>query len=69
MTPVGADGAERATVDTMAYVKSDENAFVVKTYDASMGPLRDATVASLAPKPPSERVDPEAEAMMREGPH
>ncbi len=53
-----------ATSETMAYVKSDENAFVVKTYDSGMKPLRDATVASLAPKP-DQGTDPEAEAMMR----
>jgi hypothetical protein len=52
-----------ATVENMAYVKSDENPFVVKTYDSGMKPLRDATVASLAPKPPG---DPEAEAMMHQ---
>ena len=52
-----------ATTETMAYIKSDENAFVVKTYDSAMKPLREATLASLAPQP---AVDPEAEAMMRE---
>ena len=52
-----------ATTETMAYVKSDENAFVVKTYDSGMKPLREATVASLAPQPPG---DPEAEAMMHQ---
>jgi hypothetical protein len=50
-----------ATVETMAYVKSDANDFVVKTYDSGMKPLREATVASLAPKPAG---DPEAEAML-----
>ena len=52
-----------ATSETMAYVKSDENEFVVKTYDSGMKPLREATVASLAPKPEGEA---EAEAMMHE---
>ncbi len=52
-----------ATTETMAYVKSDENAFVVKTYDSGMKPLREATVASLSPKPAG---DPEAEAMMHQ---
>jgi hypothetical protein len=54
-----------ATTDTMAFVKSDENAFVVKTYDSGMKPLREATVASLAPKP-EPKTDPEAEAMMHD---
>jgi hypothetical protein len=56
-----------AVVETMAYVKSDENAFVVKTYDSGMKPLRESTVASLAPKP--AELDPEAEAMMHEVGH
>ena len=54
-----------ATSETMAYVKSDDNAFVVKTYDSGMKPLREATVASLAPKP----VDPEETMMLEMGGH
>jgi hypothetical protein len=54
-----------ATTDTMAYIKSDESAYVVKTYDSGMKPLREATVASLAPKP-EPKTDPEAEAMMHD---
>jgi hypothetical protein len=55
-----------ATTETMAHVKSDENPFVVKTYDSGMKILREATVASLAPKPEG---DPEVEAMMHEVGH
>jgi hypothetical protein len=47
----------------MAYVKSDENAFVVKTYDSADEAAPRRHVASLAPKPAG---DPEAEAMMHE---
>jgi hypothetical protein len=54
-----------APTESMAYVKSDENAFVVKTYDSGMKSLREATLASLAPKP-DQGIDPEAEAMMHE---